>query len=254
MLFLSEIGFHAWGGANMGGLVQAFPCSGHCAAETPNSPRYISTLIAFDGARACAEPKRCSAARGRCSTAQLFPAPALSPRNASGGFGLSRHCSSKRSPGFWVLAIAWVLAFRPDDGRDDLSRALEELHRAGAGHIRLTRLATRAVAEKAVDVLGGAPDVRLLQLADRVDGNPFHVTELFSGLLEDELVRVEAGHTTLLDTRLPRRVRESMRTRLGHFSVPAQRIAAIAACMDRAFTVAELSAVLESPPPHCWRR
>ena len=97
------------------------------------------------------------------------------------------------------------------------------------------------------DVLGAAPDDPLLALAEGIQGNPFFLLELLSGLREDHLVSLDAGHATLVEARLPLRVRESMRRRLARMSPAARNAAAVAASMGRRFTVAQLAAVLEVP-------
>src|SRR5207245_3195736 len=108
------------------------------------------------------------------------------------------------------LPVGWVLAYRPGETRDDLARALEELRRGGADRVVLRPLDARGVAEVAAGVLGAAPDAPLLAFAGRVRGNPFLLTELLAGLQEDHLVDVRSGRATLVEPRLPRRMRETM--------------------------------------------
>jgi predicted ATPase len=61
------------------------------------------------------------------------------------------------------------------------------------------------------DVLGARPDDALLALAEGVHGNPFFLTELLSGLREERLVEVDGERARLVESRLPRRVRDTMR-------------------------------------------
>jgi hypothetical protein len=61
------------------------------------------------------------------------------------------------------------------------------------------------------------------------------------------LIAVDAGHATLADGRLPRRVGETMRRRLGRMSPAARNVAAVAASMGRCFTIAQLAAVRDVP-------
>ncbi len=145
------------------------------------------------------------------------------------------------------LHIGWVLAFRPAEAGSDLGRAAAELLRNGAGQTVLGRLDQAAVAEVAADVLGAAPDSSLLALTEGTQGNPFFLMELLSGLREEHLVSLDAGRATLVEARLPLRVRESMRRRLARMSPAARNAAAVAASMGRRFTVAQLAAVLEVP-------
>ena len=80
-----------------------------------------------------------------------------------------------------------------------------------------------------------------------MQGNPFFLLELLSGLREEHLVSLDAGRATLVEARLPLRVREGMRRRLARMSPGARNVAAVAASMGRRFTVAQLAAVLDVP-------
>jgi DNA-binding CsgD family transcriptional regulator len=146
-----------------------------------------------------------------------------------------------------TLPVGWVLAFRPAGAGSDLGRAAAELLRNGASQTVLGCLDQAAVAEVAADVLGAAPDESVLALAEDMQGNPFFLMELLSGLREEHLVSLEAGRATLTEARLPLRVREGMRRRLARLSPAARNIAAVAASMGRRFTVSQLAAVLEMP-------
>jgi DNA-binding CsgD family transcriptional regulator len=145
------------------------------------------------------------------------------------------------------LPVGWILAFRPAERDSDLGRTAAGLRAAGAAKTRLRRLERPAVAEVAADILGVTPGEDLLDLAAAARGNPFHLIELLSGLRDEHLVDLRAGHVTLVEARLPQRVRDSMRQRLGRLSATARRIAAVAACLGRHFTVAQLAVVLGVP-------
>jgi DNA-binding CsgD family transcriptional regulator len=145
------------------------------------------------------------------------------------------------------LPVGWVLAFRPVEAGSDLGRAAADLLRTGASQTVLGRLDQAAVAEVAADVLGAAPDDSLLALAEGMRGNPFFLMELLAGLREEQLVSLDAGRATLVEARLPLRVRESMRRRLARMSPVARNVAAVAASLGRRFTVGQLAAVLAVP-------
>ena len=145
------------------------------------------------------------------------------------------------------LPVGWVLAFRPGGGSTDFDRTVTDLLRDGASRTSLERLDQAAVAAVAADVLGAAPDAAVLALAEGVQGNPFWLTELFCGLRDEHLVTIDAGHATLAGERLPRRVGDTMRRRLGRMSPAARNVAAVAACLGRRFTIAQLAAVLDVP-------
>jgi DNA-binding CsgD family transcriptional regulator len=145
------------------------------------------------------------------------------------------------------LPIGWVLALRPGEAGCDLGRGVAELVRTGAERTVLHRLDQAAVAEVAADVLGAAPGDALLALAEGAQGNPFFLIELLTGLRDERLIDIRAGHATLVEARLPRRVRDTMRGRLGRMSPAVRQVAAVAASMGRRFTVAQLAAVLDVP-------
>jgi DNA-binding CsgD family transcriptional regulator len=146
-----------------------------------------------------------------------------------------------------ALPISWVLAYRPAEADADLDRAVATLAGAGASVTVLQRFDDAGVAEVSRDVFQAEPDDGILALASDVGGNPFLVMELLSGLRDERLVEIRDGRAILVESRLPRRVGDSMRRRLGRMSPGAVNIAAVAASMGRRFTVSELSAVLEKP-------
>jgi len=144
------------------------------------------------------------------------------------------------------LPVGWILAFRPGGGAD-FDRTVADLLREGASQTSLEPLDRAAVADMATDVLGAAPDHNILALAEGVHGNPFWLIELFSGLRDEHLVAIDAGHATLGEGRLPRRVGTTMRRRLRRMSPAASNVAAVAGSMGRCFTIAQLAAVLDVP-------
>jgi hypothetical protein len=79
------------------------------------------------------------------------------------------------------LPVAWVMAFRPNQGLPAAVEAKQELLKAGAEFISLGPLDRAAVADVAADVLGAEPDAQLLEKAERVHGSPFLLVEFFRG-------------------------------------------------------------------------
>ncbi|MEA2197436.1 MAG: hypothetical protein QOJ25_1487, partial [Solirubrobacteraceae bacterium] len=116
------------------------------------------------------------------------------------------------------LPIGWVLAMRPDQGREQLRSAVEYLVDEGAATLVLEPLSKPAVMQVARDAMQAEPDNTLLQMACEAGGNPFLLVELLEGLRQEKLVRVDSGHATLAAYRLPDRVRASMRERLAGMS------------------------------------
>jgi DNA-binding CsgD family transcriptional regulator len=146
------------------------------------------------------------------------------------------------------LPIAWILAFRPDRGATQLLSAIEHLGQSGAERIVLGPLDDAAVAQVAEDIMDAEPDDALLDLVKGVHGSPFEVTELLSGLRDEDLIHVIDGHTSLVQARLPRRVGVTMRERLRGLSAPAREAATVAASLGRRFSFADLANMLDRSP------
>ena len=147
-----------------------------------------------------------------------------------------------------ALPIAWMIAFRPDPLSTQLSSTLQELERRGAERIVLSPLDDAAVVQVTVDVMQAEPDQGLLGLAKRAQGSPFLLIELLSGLRDEQLVRIEAGHAELLEDRLPRRVHDSMREQLRRMDEPVREAAIVAASLGRRFSFTDLATMLDHPP------
>jgi DNA-binding CsgD family transcriptional regulator/tetratricopeptide (TPR) repeat protein len=161
-----------------------------------------------------------------------------------GGAGLSlamRHLPARLSS----LPVAWVMAFRPDQGLYQVQLAKIELIESGAELIRLGPLDRGAVAQVATDVLGAEADEELLEKAERVQGNPFLLVEFFRGLQDDLLVSIDSGRATLLEDRLPHRVSEGMRGRLARMSSGSERAATFASGLGRRFSIHDLAAMTD---------
>jgi DNA-binding CsgD family transcriptional regulator len=143
------------------------------------------------------------------------------------------------------LPVAWIMAFRPGQGLVQMQQAKAELIESGAELIRLGPLDRAAVAQIAADVLGVEADTELLQRADRVQGNPFLLTEFFRGLQDDLLVSFDSGRATLVGDRLPHRVSDSMRGRLARMSPASARAATFASGLGRRFTIHDLASMTD---------
>jgi DNA-binding CsgD family transcriptional regulator len=146
-----------------------------------------------------------------------------------------------------TVPVAWVVAFRPGQGSHLLRGAIDYLERDGTGKIVLGPLDQAGVAQVAADVLAAEPGPAVLKMAERAGGSPFLLVELLSGLREEGLVRIESGRAELVESRLPHRVSESMRRRLGRMSDPARQVATAAAALGRRFSVSDLAAMLDRP-------
>jgi DNA-binding CsgD family transcriptional regulator len=146
------------------------------------------------------------------------------------------------------MPIGWILAVRQERGSRQLIEAIDQLHQGAADRIVLGPLDDAAVAQVAQDVMDAEPDDALLDLVRGAHGSPFVLTELLSGLRDEDLVRVVAGQAELLESRLPRRVASSMRERLQGCSVAAREIAMVAASLGRRFSFSDVANMLGRRP------
>lgn len=140
--------------------------------------------------------------------------------------------------------IAWLAAFRPDVS-GDVQATISRLVLAGAGRLDLGPLADAAVADMIADHVGGVADAGLMELADSARGTPFWLTELLIGVVEEGLITVEAGTASVRKARLPARVREPMRERLGRMSPVARRTATVASVLGRRFSYGLLAGMFD---------
>src|SRR2546428_6197459 len=145
------------------------------------------------------------------------------------------------------LPIAWVIALRPPREATPLVHALEQLKQEGARAIALGPLNDDAVVQLAADILAAQPDQSILKQLAEADGSPFLVVETLLGLQEEERIRVVDGRAELIDGRLPRRVQEKMRERIGRLSDEASDAVTVAASLGRTFTFDELARTLGRP-------
>ena len=145
------------------------------------------------------------------------------------------------------LPVAWIMAFRPDQGLKPIQDTRDDLVGCGAEYIQLGPLDRDAVAQVAADILGAHPDQELLQRAERVQGNPFLLVELLRGLQDDDLVKYEGDVVSLSSDRLPRRLSDGMRGRLGRLSPTSERAATFASSLGRRFTLQDISALTSLP-------
>lgn len=144
--------------------------------------------------------------------------------------------------------IVWLTAFRAGQTPPGPQATMEALRRSGADSLLLAPLEAEATKEIVTDVVRARPDQALLALAQRAHGSPFLLMEMLRGLEEERLLRIEAGCASLIDARLPRRVRDSMRDRLSRMSEMAGRLASVAAVLGRTFSFEQLAAILDVSP------
>ena len=139
------------------------------------------------------------------------------------------------------LPVAWILAFRPNQGLAPVQEAKSELIDGGAAHISLGPLKREAVALVAADVLGAQPDDDLLQRTERMKGNPFLLVEFLRGLQDDSVLRYDSGRAILVGDGHPGRQSEGIRGRLARLSSVAGRVATFASSLGLRFTLHDLA-------------
>ncbi len=147
-----------------------------------------------------------------------------------------------------ALPVGWILACRPDQGSTQFLSALAHLEHDGAETVVLGPLDDAAVAQLAADVMDAKPSQPLLDLVSGARGSPFLLMELLCGLRDEELVRFDSGEVELVEARLPRRVRFTMRERLRGLSPLAREAASVGASLGRRFSFSDLARMLDQPP------
>ncbi|WP_436535901.1 ATP-binding protein [Actinoplanes sp. HUAS TT8] len=146
------------------------------------------------------------------------------------------------------VPIVWLAAFRAGQTPPGPRAAIETLRGSGADSLLLASLEAAATEEIVTDVVRARPDPALLALAQRAHGSPFLLMEMLRGLEEERLLRIEAGCASLIEAKLPRRVRDGMRDRLSRMSELAGRLAGVAAVLGRSFSFEQLAAILDVSP------
>jgi DNA-binding CsgD family transcriptional regulator len=146
------------------------------------------------------------------------------------------------------VPVAWVIASRPGQGSRPLRGAIDWLKQNEADEFILGPLDSDGVRQVAADVLRAEPGAAVLKMAERAGGSPFLLVEILSGLREENLVHIESGRAELVEARLPHRVSESMRRRLGRMSDEARQAATVASALGRRFSLDDLGAMLELSP------
>jgi DNA-binding CsgD family transcriptional regulator/tetratricopeptide (TPR) repeat protein len=141
------------------------------------------------------------------------------------------------------LPVAWILAFRPNQGVAHVQQTKAELIDGGADHIKLGPLNRDAVALVVADVLGAQPDQELLHKTERMKGNPFLLVEFLRGLQDDSVLKYDSGRAILVAGEQPGHLSEGIRGRLTRLSSVSARVATFASSLGRRFTLHDLAAM-----------
>jgi DNA-binding CsgD family transcriptional regulator len=144
--------------------------------------------------------------------------------------------------------VLWVLTARTGAGGPAVRETLTALEREDARFLRLTAMTPRAVADIVQDAVQANADASLLSLADKAHGNPFLLTELLRGLVEDGRLDVSGGRAVAAGDTLPRRLSDTMQQRLDQLSDGASLVVQVAAVLPDQFSAGLLAAMLERRP------
>jgi DNA-binding CsgD family transcriptional regulator len=145
-------------------------------------------------------------------------------------------------------AVLWVLTARNGAGGPAVQETLSVLQRANATFVRVAAMTPSAVTEMVQDAVRANADESLLNLAIKAHGNPFLVTELVGGLLEEGRLTVGGGRAVATGDRLPRRLGATMQQRLDVLSHDASEVVQVAAVLPDRFSAALLAAMLGRQP------
>jgi hypothetical protein len=144
--------------------------------------------------------------------------------------------------------ILWLLAVRSGRLSAPVQAAINRLETSGALTLILDNLDNAAVAEIAQDLVGGVPDRRFSEALEGVNGQPFLVVEVLSGLRDEELVEIDEGVARLKGTHIPRRFLDSAGEYLERLSGDARDAVQMASVLGRRFSVEELASMMERSP------
>jgi len=144
--------------------------------------------------------------------------------------------------------VLWVLTTRTGAGGPAVQETLAAMHRANATFLRVAAMSPSAVAEMVADAVRANADESLLNLAVKAHGNPFLVSELVGGLLEEGRLNISAGRAIADGVDLPRRLTWCMQERLDLLSAEASEVVRVASVLPDRFSAALLAAMLERRP------
>lgn len=119
---------------------------------------------------------------------------------------------------------------------------------AGATRITLGPLGGGAVADLLAEAFGARPGQDLLALAAGAGGSPWLLTELISGLRDDNAVWVTDGQASLMSAALPQRIHGAVQQRLENLSSRARHLLATAVVLGPSFRLEDAAEMLGRTP------
>ena len=144
--------------------------------------------------------------------------------------------------------IVWLLAARAGELSTAARAAMTRLEAADAVTITSTRSTRRQWPASPPTCSTACPTTRCSPSWPGSAGQPFLLTELVRGMLEENLVEVADGKARLTGTGIPLRFRDSVGQHLARLSDGAQDALRMGAVLGGRFSADELAALLDVPP------
>ncbi|MBP0448705.1 AAA family ATPase [Kitasatospora sp. RG8] len=147
------------------------------------------------------------------------------------------------------LPLLLVVAYRPAPEGAAIAGLLRDLEESGVRTTDLGPLAEAGVAALVADLTGGLPGERLRSLVAGAAGNPLYVAELIRDLSDAGRIELR-GATAEISAEMslvPATLSSTILHRLDTLSVPTREMLRVVALLGRAFSAAEMTAVLRLP-------
>ncbi|GAB3979719.1 hypothetical protein GCM10029978_075850 [Actinoallomurus acanthiterrae] len=144
--------------------------------------------------------------------------------------------------------VAWLLACSTVKAGKAAGRLFDLLEYDGARRITLPPLDDDALIGIVIDMLGAAPDPRLVALAGQSGGNPYLLTGLIAGLRGENGIQICDGGARLVAAGLPRRFQAAARHLLDQLGPRTRHLLTVTAVLARSFSPDAAAAVLGTTP------
>jgi DNA-binding CsgD family transcriptional regulator len=144
--------------------------------------------------------------------------------------------------------LSWILVRSTQGGSRETALLFEALEHGGAARARLRPLGDAAQVAMMTDVLGAVPDAGLVERAACADGNPFMLTQLLRGLLDERAIKIAEGHVSLISRKVPRRFESIMRSRLNRLAPRTRQLLETGAILGRSFRLEDVAEMLRESP------
>ncbi|KES08617.1 hypothetical protein BU52_00800 [Streptomyces toyocaensis] len=143
--------------------------------------------------------------------------------------------------------VLWLLARRPVPSSVLAQHALDWLIDHAAVRLHVGTLDDEAVAELCTGVLGAKPDASVLRWAERCQGNPWLLKNVFRALMKAGQVVVLDGTASVLTERVPVGVRTAIDRLLAGMSPVVRRLLEHGGRSGRPFTAEHVADLLGEP-------